>query len=201
MSLVVALGDHGQKLRRPPFFEGRQTSRLAILRGKMISTDRLRIREFADADFSALAALVSNAEVMKFSDGVESQTAARERLAGYQRSYVERGFGKWAVEEKAGGRVIGYCGFGVEVFDGEASPELGFRLFPEFWGLGLATEAALACERHAFTRLGFRRYLGFAHPENVGSLRVLEKLGMRLIGDRSFHGGPVVVYEQTSPFL
>jgi RimJ/RimL family protein N-acetyltransferase len=167
----------------------------------MISTDRLRIREFADADFSALAALVSNAEVMKFSDGVESQTAARERLAGYQRSYVERGFGKWAVEEKAGGRVIGYCGFGVEVFDGEASPELGFRLFPEFWGLGLATEAALACERHAFTRLGFRRYLGFAHPENVGSLRVLEKLGMRLIGDRSFHGGPVVVYEQTSPFL
>ena len=165
----------------------------------MISTARLRIRKFADADFSALFALVSSDEVMKFSDGVESEIAARERLAGYQRSYLERGFGKWAVEEKAGGHVIGYCGFGVEVFDGEASPELGFRLLPEFWGLGLATEAASACEHYAFTTLGLRRYLGFAHPENVGSLRVLEKLGMRLIGDRSFHGGPVVVYVQTNP--
>lgn len=136
---------------------------------------------------------------MRFSGGIESESVARERLAGYQRSYRERGFGKWAVEGKTSGQVIGYCGFGVEAFDGEALPELGFRLLPQFWGVGLATEAASACDHHAFTVLGFRCYLGFSHPENVASRKVLERLRMRPLGARTFHGGPVVVYERVNP--
>ena len=164
----------------------------------LIETPRLRLREFVAADFPALLAIVSHAEVMRFSDGTESEPVAWARLAAYQRSYRERGFGKWAAEEKGAGRVIGYCGFGLEEFDGRAEPELGFRFLPAYWGAGLATEAAQACSRYAFSHLGFSRYLGFADPANLASRRVLEKIGMSLIGERPFHGSPVVVYEKKS---
>jgi len=167
----------------------------------LIETSRLRLREFAEADFPTLHAIVSNAEVMRFSDGVESEAAARARLAAYQRSYRERGFGKWAAEDKQSGRVIGYCGFGVEEFDGRLEPELGFRFLPAYWGAGLATEAALACSGHAFSELGFPRFLGFAAPANGASRRVLEKIGMTLLGERSFHRSPVMVYVKDRPAL
>ena len=165
----------------------------------MIETPRLLLREFSEADFPALHAIVSNPETMRFSDGVESESTARVRLAAFRQSYSQRGFGKWAVEERESGKIVGYCGFGVEEFDGCAEPELGFRFLPAFWGLGFATEAALGCSRYAFTVLGFPRYLGFANPANVASVRVLEKLGMSLVGDRTFHGYPVVVYQKKAP--
>src|SRR4051812_22448331 len=115
----------------------------------MIETPRLLLREFGDADFAALYAIVSNPETMRFSDGVEAEAAARVRLAAFRESYSARGFGKWAVETKEDGKIVGYCGFGLEEFDGHAEPELGFRFLPAFWGRGFATEAALGCSRYA----------------------------------------------------
>ena len=165
----------------------------------MIETPRLLLREFSEADFPALYTIVSNPETMRFSDGVESESTARVRFTAFRQSYAERGFGKWAVEERESREIVGYCGFGVEEFDGCVEPELGFRFLPAFWGVGFATEAALGCSRYAFSRLKFPRYRGFANPANVASVRVLEKIGMSLLGDRKFHGYPVVVYEKNEP--
>ena len=94
--------------------------------------------------------------------------------------------------------MIAYCGFGLEEFDGKLQPEIGFRIFPNFWGRGIATEAATVCASHARTHFRIEHYLGFAHPRNSASRRVLEKLGMRLVGDSHFHGGPVVVYQSNN---
>jgi ribosomal-protein-alanine N-acetyltransferase len=166
------------------------------LRPVVIETPRLLLREFGDADFAALYAIVSNPETMRFSDGVESESMARVRLAAFRESYAERGFGKWAVETKEEGKIVGYCGFGVEEFDGQSEPELGFRFLPAVWGLGFATEAAFGCSRYALSVLGLPRYLGFANPANVASVRVLDKIGMSPLGVREFHGYPVVVYQK-----
>jgi RimJ/RimL family protein N-acetyltransferase len=165
----------------------------------MIETARLILREFREQDLPALHALVSDPLVMQFSGGLEDEAMARRRLAGYRASYRQHGFGKWAVELRSSAMVIGYCGFGLEEFDGQRAPELGFRLRPECWGAGLATEAARACNEYAFATLGFSHFLGFAHPANVASRRVLEKIGLRRVGDRTFHGGPVVVYVSPDP--
>jgi RimJ/RimL family protein N-acetyltransferase len=162
----------------------------------MIETPRLLLREFSEAEFAALYAIVSNPETMRFSDGVESESKARLRFAAFRQSYAERRYGKWAVEKKEDGMIVGYCGFGVEEFDGFAEPELGFRFLPEFWGFGFATEAALGCDRYAFSVLEFPHYLGFANPANVASVKVLEKIGMMLLGNRMFHGYPVVLYKK-----
>ncbi len=162
----------------------------------MIETPRLRIREFTEADFPALFALVSNPEVMRFSEGLEDEATARARLKSFIQSYRTRGYGKWALVEKATGRLIGYCGFGTEEIDGVMMPELGYRLFPAYWGCGLATEAAIACSQYAEDHHCFPRYLGFTHPGNTGSQNVLRKVGLKLIGERPYHGYTVIVFEK-----
>jgi [ribosomal protein S5]-alanine N-acetyltransferase len=162
----------------------------------MIDTPRLHLREFTDTDFPSLFALVSNPEVMRFSEGLEDEPTARARLKSFIHSYRVRGYGKWAVEEKSTGQLIGYCGFGTEEIDGVMMPELGYRLLPEYWGSGLATEAAMACSQYAEDHHCFPRYLGFTHPGNTGSQNVLRKVGLIYVGERQYHGYTVVVFEK-----
>ena len=161
----------------------------------MIETQRLIIREFGDDDFAALYAIVSNPEIMRYSDGPESEAAARVRLAGYRTSYEKNGFGKWAVLDKSANQVIGYCGFGIEVFEGQSHRELGYRLLRPYWGRGIACEAASACSQYGFSTLEFSDYIAFAHPDNVASWRILQKIGMSYLKSSSFHGYPVRIYE------
>jgi len=56
--------------------------------------------------------------------------------------------------------------------------DLGYRLLPEYWGIGLATEASRASLRYGFETLQLSRILGLVHPANVRSIRVLEKCGL-----------------------
>ncbi len=139
----------------------------------ILETPRLILREFDHADIAALHRLVSDTEVMKYSDGVESEPAARHRLDRFREMYRARGYGKWAVATKTDGALVGYCGFGEEVVDGTLSPEIGYRFATAVWGLGFATEAAQACATHAFQELRLSGFFGFAHPENRASCRVL----------------------------
>jgi len=57
--------------------------------------------------------------------------------------------------------------------------DLGFRFAQQYWGKGLATETASAWVRAAFDEFHLKRLGAFAHPENVASIRVLEKVGFR----------------------
>ena len=57
--------------------------------------------------------------------------------------------------------------------------DLGYRFLPAYWGQGLATEASIACLNYGFDTLGLQRILGLTHPDNLASMRVLEKVGMR----------------------
>jgi len=79
---------------------------------------------------------------------------------------------------RATGALVGCCGFRPRPSPPGAL-ELGFLLRPEFWGQGLATEAALAAVRHAFGTLGVSAIFAGHHPENTGSRHVLEKLGFQ----------------------
>jgi RimJ/RimL family protein N-acetyltransferase len=94
--------------------------------------------------------------------------------------------------------LIGFCGF----WDGFAPEvEIGWRLRPEYWGRGLATEAATAVMEYGFRRWGFPRLIAVAQPANAASIRVMEKLGMEF--ERSFlHDGfEVVRYARSNPNL
>lgn len=72
--------------------------------------------------------------------------------------------------------------------------DLGFRFARPFWGKGFATEAGAAWVSAAFERLGLDELGAFVHPENVVSLRVLEKLGFRAAGQRIVQGMPALCF-------
>ena len=106
------------------------------------------------------------------------QTA--ERLARMQADWDERGFGRWAVEERDTGRFVGHAGLGVHRL-WPTDPELGWGVDPDLWGRGYATEAATAALDHWLTSFAFPRFVSIVHPENAASIRVAEKLGEELL--------------------
>jgi RimJ/RimL family protein N-acetyltransferase len=102
------------------------------------------------------------------------------------------GFGLWAVVHRADLRVIGYCGRPLfDDVDGREEIEIGYRLNRPYWGRGLATETAGAAREYALGHLGLRRRIALIDPENVRSVRVSAKSGLRHEKDTLFCGKQV----------
>jgi RimJ/RimL family protein N-acetyltransferase len=72
--------------------------------------------------------------------------------------------------------------------EGRPEIELGYRLAREFWGAGLATDAARTAPDHAFQILGLRRLIALIDPENLASIRVAEKVHLRFEKEVGFRG-------------
>ncbi|HRG56334.1 MAG TPA: GNAT family N-acetyltransferase [Lacunisphaera sp.] len=143
-------------------------------------TPRLVFREFGEADLPELAGLLDDPKVMQYSwQGPRDLDGSREVLAGFQRTYRELGFGKWALFDRDGGEFVGYCGLERCAVVDVNELELGYRLNLKFWGQGLAAEAAAAAVKHAFDIARLTGVIAFVEPANAASVRVLEQTGFR----------------------
>lgn len=163
----------------------------------IIQTERLIIREFQNSDVEPLAPILRKPEVMQFSTtGVLSKEMTKLKIQSFIDSYQKKGYSKWAVIHRQSGRLIGYCGIAVEEIEGKLENELGYRLDSDFWGQGLATEAAKGCLEYAFGKLNFDYVLGIVEPENSASVRVLEKVGMVFIKESTWCGKSVFIYKR-----
>src|SRR5262249_32201751 len=140
---------------------------------------RLQFRRFTPDDLHALAALRSDPDVMKYvaSRRPESIEEAQIVLDKVIAHCEHHGFAPWAVIDQVTGKLAGWCGFKYVEDTGEV--EIAYGLAKEYWGKGLASEAASAAMEHGFEHLHFDRIVAVVWPENVASMRVLEKLGMR----------------------
>lgn len=155
------------------------------------------MRPFEPADVTAAFEVFGDPEVMRYSVGSAdpSPDATRDRLARYAAHHVRYGFAKWAVLDNTTNAYLGDAGIMTLRETGEL--ELGYRFARSAWGQGLATEVAKAWLQHGLKTLGLPRVIAFAHPDNVASIRVMEKIGMQL--DRRAHlfDMDVVVYAVT----
>jgi ribosomal-protein-alanine N-acetyltransferase len=161
-----------------------------------IKTQRLLLRWFEMSDLDDLHGIFSLPQVMRFSlTGPYSIEQTRESLNKTLANYAKDGFGTFAVIHQADKSLIGYCGFYRQQIDGVDEIEIGYRLHPDYWGQGLATEAARAVRDYAFDTLGFNRLISIIEPENLGSIRVAEKNGFRLEKQTRFKDEvPVGIY-------
>jgi len=166
----------------------------AITGAPMLETARLRLRLFRDDDLDAYADLCADPLVMRFlSEGrTLDRVEAWRQMAMFLGHWHLRGFGVWAVEERATGSLIGRIGF----FQPEGWPdfELVWTLARSRWGNGFATEGARAALAHAFTTLGRDRVVSFIHPDNRASIRVAERLGMQPDGTAEVLGRTLLLY-------
>ena len=113
--------------------------------------------------------------------------------------YVLYNYGRWAVQIKQSGEFIGWCGLKFRPEKKEV--DLGYRFKSSAWGQGYATEAALACIKYGFEKHGISRIVGRAVHENLASLRVLEKCGMKYIRDEFVDGQVAKTYEIHNPLI
>jgi len=159
----------------------------------MLETERLVLRMFRESDTDAYAEMVSDPEVMRFLGGQPVPRAeAWRNMALMLGHWHLRGYGMWAVAEKASGEMVGRVG----CWNPEGWPglEVGWTLRRRFWGRGYATEAARASARYAFESLGQERVISLIAPDNVNSIRVAERLGERPVGEWEVSGKQVVVH-------
>ena len=148
---------------------------------KVIDTGRLILRRFEVSDLEAFYLLCSRPEVIRYAQAtpVASIDEAREFMkAAPFKDYATYGYGRFACAWKETGAVIGFSGLKYVPEIGDT--ELGYRFFPEYWGIGLATEAGRASIEFARSDLGLVRLVAMVHPENVASARVVTKLGFAL---------------------
>jgi RimJ/RimL family protein N-acetyltransferase len=145
----------------------------------ILETDRLLLREFVMDDLEDFFRMVSDPEVTRFTGGsVQTLEEAKKMLQERpMQDYRKYGYGRWAAVYKASGQVIGFAG--LKYLDDIGEVDLGYRFFKEYWGKGLATEAARALLAHGFGALGLKRILAFADSDNKASIRVLEKVGFK----------------------
>lgn len=147
-------------------------------RPTLIHTERTVLRPYEDSDVAGAFGWFGDPEAMRFEPGGADRSVAdtRERLAAYIAHQREHGFSKWMVLSSGDSRPIGHAGLMVLEETGEI--ELGYRLLRSEWGKGLATEVARAWLEHG-RELGMNRIIAFTLRENLPSLRVMERLGMR----------------------
>jgi RimJ/RimL family protein N-acetyltransferase len=168
-----------------------------------IETERLILRRFELADLDELAPIMADPDVMRFSkDGPWTRERTQHFLEGCLEDYSEDrwGFGRLALVHKADGRLIGFAGLArFDDVGGAPEVEIGYRLHSEYWGRGLATEAAAATRDHGFKDLGIPRLISMIEPENVASIRVAEKIGMTCEKEIEKWGLRVLVYSVSPP--
>lgn len=146
-----------------------------------LETARLVLREYEASDYADLREIDGDPEVQRYRGGfvvTEEQTRRWLALTEEYRRAVPRLRYPLLLARKDSTEVIGACLFGItDVEQGEA--ELGYLLKRRYWGQGYTTEAARALLSFGFGTLRLRRIWAQANPENIGSWRVMEKLGMR----------------------
>ncbi len=156
--------------------------------GVILETKRLRLRKFRAEDAGALAAVLSDAEAMKFYPAAFDERGVQDWIGRNLRRYENEGHGLWAMILKKTGELIGDCGCVLQEVDGTQAVEIGYHVRRDLWGQGFATEAAAACTEYAFARLGVARVISMIRPENVPSRRVAEKNGFRCERQLMWHG-------------
>jgi [ribosomal protein S5]-alanine N-acetyltransferase len=146
----------------------------------VLTTRRLSLRRLSTADAEFILELVNDPAFLRFigDKAVRSTDDARQYiLAGPVASYERNGFGLWLVELNDSGQPVGMCGLLKR--DTLPDVDIGFAFLPAFRSQGYAFEAASAVLDYGRSEFGLKRIVAITNPDNAGSIRVLEKIGMR----------------------
>ena len=160
----------------------------------IIETNRCYLRELNSSDAENFFALNSDKKVIKYTGDKSFETieAARDFLLKYNQ-YKEFGYGRWAVINKENNDFLGWCGLKFSADLKET--DIGFRFFRKHWNKGYATETAKACLEYGFNTLKLEKIVGRAMEENIGSIKVLEKIGMQFVDIINFEEHKGVLFK------
>ncbi len=156
--------------------------------GVTLETRRLLLRHWRADDLDIFHRINSDKMMMRYFPFRRDILQAADLLRRLEEIIAETGFGWCAAVDKQSDEVIGFTGLARVRFEASFTPavEIGWRLVPEHWGKGYATEAANSLLHHGFTCLGLTEIVAFAVPANAASTAVMRRIGMRARPDLDF---------------
>ncbi|HEY8383522.1 MAG TPA: GNAT family N-acetyltransferase [Microvirga sp.] len=146
-----------------------------------LETERLLLRKPRQSDVAHLFEFLGDAGSMRHTHHDASLRACRRRVLVHEWHRRRDGYAPWTVIDKASGRIIGWGGLYNDPFDPGWGVEVGYFFHPATWGRGYASELVAASMDIADRILRLPEVRAFAHPDNTGSRRVLEKAGFVLV--------------------
>ncbi|MCB0643841.1 MAG: GNAT family N-acetyltransferase [Phaeodactylibacter sp.] len=159
-----------------------------------IETDRLILRPIEAADRQGIFELDSDPEVHRYlgKKPIKSLPESEAVINYIQQQYEEDGIGRWAVIDRRTNEFIGWSGLKYERKVRPEMPyyDLGYRLKRKFWGKGIATETALEALNYGFRTMGLEEIYAGAHVENIGSNKVLQKVGLTFMETFEYDHAP-----------
>lgn len=151
------------------------------MKGYILQSARLKIRKMDFSDVDDIFEMDSDPEVHRYIENcpVTSRDEITEVVKILNIQYKETGVGRWALERKDSGEVIGWCGLKLikSMNKHENFYELGYRLKRKHWKKGYTTEACRAIIDYGRNILNLERIYAIIDPENQASRNVLQKLG------------------------
>lgn len=147
----------------------------------VIETARLVLRGWRDSDHAPFAAMGADADVMQWLGGLQSRAQIDDTVQRLNRIDDEFGYTFWALERKADGGFLGFCGIKPiqrEIVPGNGTPEIGWRLRKDAWGQGYARESAVASMSYGFDQFDFDFISALTLPANEASWGLMKRLGM-----------------------
>ena len=172
-----------------------------------LTTERLRLRRCTADDLELLVRMHIDERVVRYTGGLRdragSEAMLRDRILEYYAQHP--GLGVWATIERATGECVGV--HNLNHLHGEPDIQVGYILYPEYWGRGYATEMCVGLLRYGFATLGLPRIVAITDPEHHASQHVLRKAGLVQHGERSlahpnYAAGPLAWFErEAAPWL
>ena len=160
----------------------------------IFETPRLFLSRFTEEDAPLIYKLNSDPEIVKYvhEPVLENEEQAKKILTEIILPQYKLNLGRWAIHTRDNYEFIGWCG--LKYIKETGIIDLGYRLLKSAWGYGYATEAAQYTIIYGLRELKVETIIGMAHVENVASLKILEKIGMKFIKNDVTEGVPVKVY-------
>ncbi|MFC3107143.1 GNAT family N-acetyltransferase [Undibacterium arcticum] len=146
----------------------------------VLETERLILRRITQGDAEFYLALLNEPSWLRFigDKGVRTLEQAHASIVnGPLAMYERHGFGLYVTALKADGTPIGMCGLIKR--DGLDDVDIGYAFFPRYRGQGYALEAAAAVQAHGKSAFDLKRLVAITNPDNHGSIRLLENIGMK----------------------
>lgn len=160
-----------------------------------IETERFFLREILPTDVDGLFELDSDADVHRYlgNKPVENKNQIIEVISFIRQQYIYNGIGRWAIIDKETNDFIGWAG--LKLITEETNNhinfyDLGYRLIKKYWNKGIGTEVASATLKYAFDELNLTELYAMADCDNVGSNKILKKIGFDFIETFDLDGTP-----------
>ena len=161
---------------------------------KVLQTQRLQLYKITESDAPFYVKLFNSENWLEYIGDRNVRTVADARAyirKNYLSRYKKHGYGSYTVRLVETGETIGACGLYKR--DDMDHPDIGFAFLTEHLGKGYGFEAASAVMRYAGNSLGINTILGFTVENNIASIKLLKKLGLRQKGTHSFKDDPVAL--------